>query len=512
MIDTDSPSAESSAAKDVDSARQLGLVAAVLSLGGVFWIVGGMEMIERLAYYGVRAVAALYATAPASLGGLGISASVLGDVFMLWALVQSVLPVFVGGLADRFGYRRTIFLSTVIKILAYLCMAWFPTYPGFLLGAVLLATGTAIFKPGIQGTLVHATRRENSAMAWGIFYQLVNVGGWLGPLLAGYLRSRLHWYSVFYACAGIIALNFLWLLTYRDPLSSTPARTGAVQNSLWRDALRELRQRHVWTYLVVFSGFWFMFNTLFDVLPLHIRDWVDTRQLVRFLFGDQGIRRSWLRILVGADPTGTFIQPEGMLNLNAGLIMTTCFFFAWLGGRVRATTSMIIGTLLASLSLFLCGQSTLGVTSALAIGVFSIGEMLSSPKFSEFLGNVAPRDKTAMYLGFSQIPLAVGWTLEGKLGPLLYDHLASKERFARALLLQRGTAESVVDAIPEGDAFQHLVRLTGKSAAQLTAELAGQHCIGAIWWIMALVGLGSALGILWYSRRVLGRSDFSAMT
>ena len=48
--------------------RQLGLWAAIGSLGYVFWVVGGMEMIERLAFYGVKAVAALYATAASSEG------------------------------------------------------------------------------------------------------------------------------------------------------------------------------------------------------------------------------------------------------------------------------------------------------------------------------------------------------------------------------------------------------------------------------------------------------------
>jgi dipeptide/tripeptide permease len=133
---------------------QLGLVAAVASLSTVFWIVGGMEMIERLAFYGVKAIAALYATASRQSGGLGVSPGTLGDLFMLWALVQSVLPVFVGGLSDRFGYKRTIFLSTIVKIIGYLTMAAWPSYVGFFAGAMLLATGTAIIKPGIQGTLV----------------------------------------------------------------------------------------------------------------------------------------------------------------------------------------------------------------------------------------------------------------------------------------------------------------------------------------------------------------------
>ena len=49
--------------------KQLGLFAAIGSLGYVFWIVGGMEMIERLAFYGVKAVATLYAKDPVSAGG-----------------------------------------------------------------------------------------------------------------------------------------------------------------------------------------------------------------------------------------------------------------------------------------------------------------------------------------------------------------------------------------------------------------------------------------------------------
>ena len=105
-----------------------------------------------------------------------------GTLLLFWNLVQSLIPMFTGGLSDRYGYKQTIFASTVIKSLGYLVMAWFHSYWGFFAGAMLLATGTAIFKPGVQGTLIKATNRRNSSMAWGIFYQTVNIGGWIGPL------------------------------------------------------------------------------------------------------------------------------------------------------------------------------------------------------------------------------------------------------------------------------------------------------------------------------------------
>jgi MFS family permease len=478
--------------------KQLGFFAAITSLGYVFWIVGAMEMVERLAFYGVKALAALYAKAPAIEGGLGITMTEFGIINGVWAGVQSFLPVFTGALSDRYGYKRTIFVSTLVKIAGYLTMAAFRSFYGFLLGAVLLAAGTAIFKPGIQGTLIKASRRENSSVAWGIFYQTVNIGGFIGPLVAGSMR-KLEWQYVFLSCALAICMNFVLLLTYREPGRVAGAPVTAASSGVLRDALRELRRPHVWRYLLIFTGFWFMFNTLFDVLPAHIDDWVDTRDLVRVLKGE-GELGPWAAFFIVLSPDGQRIQPEGMVNLNAGLIMITCFLFGWLSGLMRATTSLAVGCLVSSVALLLCGCFSAGFVVAFGILVFSVGEMLSSPKFSEYIGNFAPDDKKAMYVGFSQIPLGIGWTLEGFLGPMLYDVFASKDRFARELLVERGMAAAEAAAIPEGEAFSRLVRVTGESPEALTQLLHQSHSVGLVWVLFAGVGLLSALGIASYAR------------
>lgn len=491
---------------DFSDVKQLGLAASLATLGYVFWIVGGMEMIERLAYYGVKAVATLYAKDPVSKGGLGITLSSFGTILMVWALFQSIVPVFTGGLSDRYGYKETIFASTVVKISGYLVMGFFPSFYGFFAGAILLATGTAIFKPGIQGTLVKSTKRENSSMAWAVFYQTVNIGGFIGPLVAGMMR-KLAWHNVFFACAAIICVNFLFLVTYKEPgkeerlaRAKEHAASGAKRESLAVESLRELRKPQVWIYLLIFSGFWFMFNALFDVLPAHIEDWVDTRGIVTTLFGTEGTTNPVVKFFIVMNKTGTEIQPEGMLNLNAGLIMTTCFLFGALSGKMRAITSMVVGTLLACLALFLSGYSTLGWLSVGAILVFSVGEMLSSPKFSEFIGNFAPHDKKAMYLGFSQIPLAIGWTLEGKIGPALYDHFASKERFARELLVTNGMAADLVSKIPQGEAFDRLVEMSHQDKWAVTAQMYATHNVGAVWIIMGAIGIVSAFGMYQYGQ------------
>ncbi len=509
--------AEISPVADVNAVRQLGFVAAIGSLGYVFWIVGAMEMVERLAYYGVKAVATLYAKAPASSGGLGITMTRFGTVLMVWALIQSFVPALTGGLSDRYGYKETIFASTVVKISGYLTMANWPTFWGFLAGAVLLATGTAIFKPGIQATLVKATGPNNSSMAWGVFYQTVNIGGYIGPLVAGLMR-KMAWRYVFYANAAAICLNFLLLLAYKEPGKEERLTREALlkqghgkREPLAVQAIRELRQRHVWTYLLIFSGFWFMFNALFDVLPAHIDDWVDSSGIVKTLFRGQWAQSAVVQFFVVLNKEGTQIQPEGMLNLNAGMIMLTCFAFAYVSGKMRATTSMVVGTLLATVAFCLCGNSNTGWLTVGAIAIFSIGEMLSSPKFNEFIGNFAPADKKAMYLGFSQIPLAIGWTLEGKIGPVLYDHFASKERFARVALGERGLlGPADLARVPEGEAFSKLVALSGQSQQAVTRALYDSHNVGMVWYVMAVVGVLSAAGIYAYGRWIVGRTTAAA--
>ncbi|GJM08805.1 MAG: MFS transporter [Lysobacteraceae bacterium] len=492
-----------STTKDV---KQLGTWAALVSLSYVFWICGGMEMVERLAYYGVRQVSSLYATDAASNGGLGLTGSDVGIIFAMWALMQSFVPVFTGGISDRVGYKETIFASTVFKIIGYLLMAWFPTFWGFMAGALTLAFGTGIFKPGIQATIVKATNRKNSSVAWGVFYQTVNIGGFIGPLVAAQLR-QLEWSHVFYACAAIISLNFILLLTYKEPDKEERLQHRAkiksgelTETPLWRDALKELFRPVVIWYIILFSGFWFMLMAFWDVAPLYFRDWVDTTVMVKHLFGDDGTSNPVWIFLLGMSQDGKSIQPEGLVNLNAMMIMFLCFIVAGWSALMRATSSMALGTFLASSALLLMGGFNYVWIMVLAIVCFSFGEMLSSPKSLEYMGNIAPSQKKAMYLGFSQLPTGIGWVLEGYLGQYLYGEYASKDTIARQALADQGQSAADIASIPIGEAFERLVTVTGQTADALTAQLYASHDLGIVWYLMGSVGVVSAFGMIVYGK------------
>lgn len=477
--------------------KQSDMITAIVSLGYVFWIVGGMELIERMAYYGIKASAALYATSPASEGALGLTITDYGTITMIWALIQTFVPVFTGGISDRIGYKETIFASTLIKISGYLCMAKFPSYWGFMIGAILLATGTGIFKPGIQGTLAKATKKSSGSMAWGIFYQLVNIGGFVAPLIAVHFR-QLSWDSLFYVCAIIISFNFILLTMYQEP-DKQKRIDQTYTNYVWQDAWIELKKPIVFWYMIIFSGFWFMFNALFDVLPLHVKDWIDTSTIIKDIFGPNGTTNSMIQFWLGLDNAGSKIMPEGIVNLNALMIMTVCFLVASMTAKLRITTSMFLGAIASVIAMFMLGNFYSAWIVLIAVAMFSLGEMMLSPKKMEYMSNIAPKNKKAMYLGFVMLPQGIGWGLEGYYGPWLYQYFASKEKFAREALFNHGVSFTDINNIPQGEAFQYLVDFTNQDPWVITNQLYLSHNVGMVWQVIGCIGFISAIGILLYS-------------
>ena len=229
------------------------------SLARPYWMVNIMEMFERLAYYGVRVVIPIYIAQADEIGGLHFSQTDKGIIFLWWAVVQSLVPMFSGGFADRYGYKRTIAVSIAIKIVGYLLMATQREFWPFLFGCCVLALGTAIFKPGVQGTLVRTLTKKNSSVGWGTFYMLVNIGGFLGPPLAHFLYGW-SWPTVFYGCAVIVSINFLMLFTYREVPAGGEQRGGPIHILML--TLKNFMNMRLVIFIAIMSGFWRAFSVI----------------------------------------------------------------------------------------------------------------------------------------------------------------------------------------------------------------------------------------------------------
>jgi len=308
-----------------------------------FYVANVMEIFERMAWYGFFAVSSLYMTSPVTEGGLGFSSVQRGVLQGVIPFLLYLLPVVTGALADRYGYRRTFLVAFAIMTPAYYLLGQAETFPMFFLAFLLVAIGAATFKPVVVGTVGRTTDDTNQGLGFGIFYTIVNIGGFVGPIVAGYVRA-ISWDYVFVMSSVWIAINFIpTLFFYKEPTteSESDEKRSLIQvltdaqdvlgnarfalvvvpillfvmiagggwmgwgwamgvaggwilvNLGWNASVRQSKPEDAWykqkaqvgnwpfvLYLLILSGFWASFNQIFITMPEYIRDFVDTRDIV----------------------------------------------------------------------------------------------------------------------------------------------------------------------------------------------------------------------------------------
>jgi dipeptide/tripeptide permease len=197
-----------------------------------FWVANTMEIFERMSWYGWFTVMAIYVTGSVATGGLGFSTETRGALQAIVPFFLYLLPVFTGAVADRYGFKRSFIIAYLVMIVSYFMLGQFTSLPTFFLAFMFVAVGAAIFKPVVVGTVAKVTDDSNSATGFGIFYMMVNVGGFVGPIVAGLVRGW-GWKYVFIACSTWAAINLILVLAlYREPPSTAEQRSGKFRKVL----------------------------------------------------------------------------------------------------------------------------------------------------------------------------------------------------------------------------------------------------------------------------------------
>ena len=193
-----------------------------------FWYANAMELFERWAFYGFYMLFALYLTGSTDQGGLGFSQTQKGMMMGIGTAILYFLPLITGAIADRIGYRKTLFIAYSLYTLAFLMMPMFHTYSMVFVLYLFLAIGAALFKPIISATVAKTTNSETSSIGFGIFYMMVNIGAFVGPFVTSSFREIFVEY-VFYASAAVIAFNFVVLIfCLKNPIGKKEIpKTGA---------------------------------------------------------------------------------------------------------------------------------------------------------------------------------------------------------------------------------------------------------------------------------------------
>lgn len=249
-----------------------------------FWVANTIELFERWAWYGFFMLFANYLTGSSELGGLEFTQAQKGMLMGVGTGILYFLPVLTGAIADRYGYKKVLFVSFLIYASAFVLLPQFKSFPAVFAMYLYLAVGAALFKPVISATIAKTTNESNASIGFGIFYMIVNIGAFFGPIVT--LLFKDNYNMVFYISAGIVLLNLLLLFFYKEPgreeMEVIKESLGQTFGKIFRNMANIFRDWRFILFLLIVAGFWTMYFQLFYTLPVFISQWVDTSVLYNF--------------------------------------------------------------------------------------------------------------------------------------------------------------------------------------------------------------------------------------
>jgi dipeptide/tripeptide permease len=360
--------------------------------------------------------------------------------------------------------------------------------------------GAGLFKPVISATIRKTTNDSTSSIGFGIFYMIVNVGAFIGPIFAAKLREN-NWMYVFIMASVVITVNLvLVLLFFKEPpreKSTEPIGKSIV--TIFRNIFLALSDLKLLIFLVIVIGFWTMYNQLFYTLPVFIDQWLDTSSIYRALAGiSPGLAEA-----IGT-PEKT-IAPEMIVNIDAFYIVIFQVLISGLVMRFKPLKTMAAGFLICAIGIGLWFVTLNPFYLFLSILIFAVGEMASSPKILEYIGRIAPEDKVALYMGCYFIPLAGGNFFAGILSGNVYGAIADKVALLQKEVAARGLdIPAISNSFTQNDYFDRAGELMGMDQAELTTYLWNTYNPSSIWIIFTGIGLLTVISLYVYNY-VLGR-------
>jgi len=468
-----------------------------------FWVANSMEMFERVAWYGLFTVLALYLTNSTDEGALGFTQSQKGQMMGIVTAILYLLPLITGAIADRVGYKKMLVIAYVVYSSGYLMMSIFTEYYSVFAAFLWIALGAALFKPIISATVTKTTDKETSSIGFGIFYMIVNVGGFIGPFIASKLRHSgdgNSWKLVFYMSIAAILINLILVLfLYKEPdREKSDKKLGEVIKNSLKNIWTALQDTKLLIFLIIMVGFWTMFNQLFYTLPNFLDQWIDTSVLYDALNDIS----PWLASAFGTDKHD--IAPEMIINLDAGLIVLIQVLISTIVMRLKPVNAIISGIIVNAIGIGFAFATNNAFYVIFGIVIFAIGEMASSPKFTEYVGRIAPKGKEALYMGTSFLPVAAGNFLTGFLSGNVYQSISDKTSLLKTEVAARGfDLPEISQTFTQNQYFDEAAKQMGMGKAELTQYLWDTYHPDHIWYIFSAIGIVTVLGLLIYDKFVL---------
>ena len=365
-----------------------------------FWVANISELFERLSYYAAFASLARYLHE-----ALSFPTERAADLAGLFGGLVWFLAIFGGAIADRLGFRRALSLAYLILSGSYFLLGsigapWLApvrnAVPLVVLVTVVLmlpALGIALVKPCVVGTTARSSHENVRSIGYSIYYTLVNIGGFIGPLVASWVHKNLSVENVFrIAALCVFAMFFGVLLFFKEPRQEVGDRSASAAETL-RNFWKVLSNPKFMLFLLIFSGFWIVYWQEFITLPIYVHDYIDNKA-----------------------------DTERMLATGPAIVIALTVAMSIATRKMAAFRAVILGTFIAMIAFAILAIHPTVVAAYATLAVIAFGELTQQPRYYDYISRLAPSGQQGTYMGFAFLPLGIGAFLAGRIGGALLHY------------------------------------------------------------------------------------------
>lgn len=319
-----------------------------------------------------------------TLAGVIVAAANIGGAFS---------QILGGAFTDRFGRRQTMLLyfgiNTLINVVLTFMVATSTPVWYFAITYVVSGLVWGMTQPAITAVITDLAPRDNLTEAYGLSALIMNVGWLIGPLLGGYMYSRLDFtYLMAFTIFTSLFSFILILAVLRESFTGSKVRMGL------RAAFSFSADRAALTYVFL--------NLLVFVVYVQIVNTYAAFTVNRLGF--------------------TTTQYGLLMTVNAIILVAFQYPVTRLvETRLGDKNALIFGSLLFGagfLSMTWIHSFALSIT---AVAVFSAGELLFAPSSISIVGRLAEPTQRGRYMGLLGTSTGLGVALGPLLGGALLD-------------------------------------------------------------------------------------------
>jgi POT family proton-dependent oligopeptide transporter len=402
------------------------------------YVLFATEMWERFSFYSMLAMFTLYLQDPAQ--GFGWTKAQATTLYSNYLMFVYASPLVGGFLANwKLGFRRAVMLGGMFFIAGHLLLS-FRSLEIVYAALTCLVIGNGFFKPNISAMVgnLYPAGSHLKDRAYNIFYMGINVGAFLAPVTAEFVKGHFGFHPAFAVAAGGMVVSvailrwFQWdveigaskpaLPAISDavrstaatedipPVTAEPQHAGSPQGDEPRSIQRPIDAVPDWqrigVLLVIFLiviVFWMVFHQNGSTLTYWANDNTD--------WNVSGV-------------ISHAINPFWVVTLTFPLI----WFWKWLDGKglePSTPTKMAIGMFMASLAFFILyvaacvGEANapesdpygFKVSPSWLVGAYAVltlGELMLSPMGLALVAKVAPPRHLGLMMGGWFVATAIG--------------------------------------------------------------------------------------------------------